>query len=124
MTDSVLLLQTTERLLTQVVPGTRGLWPRTAALILRAALEEELDEFWLRTEPSVAAANTRAQLLLLRQYADAEVADRAASAWHGLSRACHHHAYELAPEAQELRSWLNAVTQVKLRLNPDRGASP
>ena len=92
--------------------------------MLEVMQEEELDEFWLRTEPSVAAANTRAQLLLLRQYADAEVADRAASAWHGLSRACHHHAYELAPEAQELRSWLNAVTQVKLRLNPDRGASP
>ena len=33
-------------------------------------------------------------------------------AWTGLSRAGHHHAYELAPTAAELRSWHAAVIQL------------
>jgi hypothetical protein len=31
------------------------------------------------------------------------------SAWHGLSRACHHQVYELSPTATELERWLDAV---------------
>lgn len=54
----------------------------------------------------------RAQLLVLRTKAGGDVARQAAAAWHGLSRACHHHAYELAPTAAELRGWLEAVRAV------------
>jgi hypothetical protein len=116
MTDSDVLLEAADRLLTEVVPGTRGLWPRIVALVVRAALEQELDTFWLRMEPSIAQASTRAQLLLLTEFAGVETARDAADAWHGLSRASHHHAYELAPEAGELRTWLITVERVKLAL--------
>ena len=30
-------------------------------------------------------------------------------AWGALSRACHHHPYELAPTAGELSGWIEAV---------------
>jgi hypothetical protein len=49
----------------------------------------------------------RVQLIFLRTYlGDAELAGRAGHAWSALSRACHHHAYELAPTAAELEGWL------------------
>ena len=112
MTGEASLLETADRLLREVVPGTRGLWPRTVAFLARAAVEHELAGFWARVQPEVAAAPMRAQLLLLGQYAGPEVARDAADAWGGLSRACHHHAYELAPTAPELREWLTTVQRV------------
>jgi uncharacterized protein YukE len=36
----------------------------------------------------------------------------AREAWPGLAGAAHHHAYELAPNASELRGWHTAVTQL------------
>jgi len=36
----------------------------------------------------------------------------AREAWLGLAGAAHHHAYELAPNASELRGWHTAVTQL------------
>jgi hypothetical protein len=107
--DSQELLATADRLLREVVPGTRGVWPRTVAFVVRAALEQELVAFWQRCEPEVVAVPMRSQLLLLASYADAAVAREAAQVWGGLSRGCHHHAYELAPTAVELRGWLESV---------------
>lgn len=115
MTDAEVLLDTADRLLTEVVPGTTGLWPRTVALATRAALELELDAYWARVRPEVAAAPARAQLLLLTSYAGADVARDATQAWHGLSRGSHHHAYELAPTAAELRDWLDTVRRLVAR---------
>jgi hypothetical protein len=40
---------------------------------------------------------------------DADLAARAGHAWSALSRACHHHPYELAPTAAELQGWLAVV---------------
>lgn len=112
MSDTDVLLDTADRLLTAVVPRTRGVWPRAAAFAIRAALEIGLNAYWERVQPEVARAPARSQLLLLRSYAGPEVAAEAVEAWHALSRACHHHAYELAPTAQELRGWLQAVRRV------------
>jgi L-arabinose isomerase len=36
----------------------------------------------------------------------------AREAWLGLAGAAHHHAYELAPTAAELRTWHSEVTQL------------
>lgn len=36
--------------------------------------------------------------------------------WATLSRAAHHHAYELAPTSAELRGWLDDATDVVTRL--------
>ena len=65
----------------------------------------------------------RLQLLLLPLYAgsgpastDAASASDAVSlareAWLGLAGAAHHHAYELAPNASELRGWHTSVSQL------------
>lgn len=117
MSESDQLLRSADRLLKDVLPGTRGLWPRTVALIVRAALELELDAFWSRVQPEVAAAPKRSQLLLLPAYADRAVAEQAADAWYSLSRGTHHHAYELAPTAHELRTALKAVDRIREALN-------
>lgn len=106
------LLATTDQLLSTVVPGTRGRWPRACAWLTRLALEQALDEFWARTLPAGADCSMRAQLLLLPGYADAATVAAARDAWFGLAPATHHHAYDLAPTAGELRRWHDLVSQV------------
>lgn len=112
MTEAEDLLAQADHLLVTGDPAARGWWPRTAAFLIRAALEEELRAFWDRTEPGTAEASMRAQLLVLATTAPpgAETARDAAATWHALSRACHHHPYELAPTAAELRTWHTAVS--------------
>lgn len=109
MTGSAELLAEADRLLRAQTSDAGGWWPRTVAFIVRAALEQELRSYWDRTAPGTDHVSMRAQLLVLRSKASGDVAREAAAAWHGLSRACHHHAYELAPTAAELRGWLEAV---------------
>ena len=103
------LLAEADRLLTAVVPGTRGRWPRACAWLTRLALEQALDEYWLRVLPESVNCGVRPQLLMLPQYAGASTAAGAAEAWYGLARATHHHAYDLAPTAAELRRWHELV---------------
>jgi hypothetical protein len=110
------LLAAADEMLTSPVPGLGSLWPRACALLIRLALEQTLDRYWARALPSAAECSMRAQLLLLPLYADAGGASGAASlareAWLGLAGAAHHHAYELAPTAAELRGWHAAVSQL------------
>jgi hypothetical protein len=114
------LLDAAERLLAPPEPGaaggTRGHWPRTCALLTRLALENALDEYWGRVLPSAAGCPMRVQLLLLPRYAGREAATLARESWPGLSRAAHHHAYELAPTAGELRDWHAAVRRASAML--------
>lgn len=86
--------------------------PRAASYLARQALEQSLEEFWQHRAPGVERASAGAQLLCLRSYADEEIAEPAAHAWHALSRACHHYAYELAPTGQELNNWITDVERV------------
>ncbi len=111
MTTSELLAEA-DRLLATVVPGTRGRWPRSCAWLIRLALEKTLDSYWARVLPEAAECGMRPQLLLLPAYAGSDIAERARDAWMGLARATHHHAYELAPTATELRNWHRVVTQL------------
>jgi hypothetical protein len=115
MTPTDLLAQA-DRLLTTVVPGTRGRWPRACAWLTRLALEQALDEYWSRTLPEAAKCGVRPQLLMLPRYAGAGTAAQAAEAWYGLARATHHHAYDLAPTAAELRRWHDLVRTVVIQL--------
>jgi len=110
------LLDEADRLLSAVVPGTRGRWPRACAWLIRLALERALDDFWARALPEAATCGMRAQLLLLPRYAGAATADEARQAWLGLARATHHHAYDLAPTAAELRRWHGHVRALTERL--------
>lgn len=114
--DVDVLLVTSDRLLREALPGTRGVWPRVVAFAVRAALELALDDFWGRVEPDVAASPMRSKLLLLEAYADQTVARSTSELWHELSRATHHHAYDLAPTAPELRTWYDEVVELRRRL--------
>jgi hypothetical protein len=110
------LLAESDRLLSTVVPGTRGRWPRACAWLTRLALEQALDEYWSYALPEAVNCGVRPQLLILPRYADASTAALAAEAWYGLARATHHHAYDLSPTATELRRWHDLVRAVVTEL--------
>ena len=102
-----------------------GTWPRAVAFVTRQALEDAVDEVWRRRGIALTAADARAQLLCLESYlGDADLAASCRYAWHALSRACHHHPYELAPTATELERWINVVSSLTDRLALDKGERP
>jgi hypothetical protein len=106
------LLISANRLLTGTGLDTHARWPIACALLIRLALEQALDSFWARCEPTAAACSMRAQLLILPQYAPNEVAAAVREAWAGLAHAVHHHPYELAPTGAELRDWHQLVCRI------------
>jgi hypothetical protein len=104
------VLAMARQLLRKPEARTAGLWPRAAALLARQSLEMALDMFWKSKRPGLELCNTHAQLLCLRQYwPDKDEAGLIHHAWVALSRACHHHPYELAPTAGELERWFEVV---------------
>ncbi|MBF6299347.1 hypothetical protein IU459_17610 [Nocardia amamiensis] len=98
-------LETVDLLLAGAVTDAGGLWSRATAWILRIALEQAVDEVWLRLAPALVRCPMRAQLIALRAFAGPDVAARVAVLWAALSRAAHHHDYELAPSVTDLRRW-------------------
>ena len=100
-------------MLARVDPDTAGLWPRASALLARQALEASVQRLWRRRALDLPGCSMRVQLICLRIYlGDADLAARASHAWSALSRACHHHPYELAPTAGELRVWFGVVEEL------------
>ncbi|GII22722.1 hypothetical protein [Planosporangium mesophilum] len=94
-----------------------GWWPKACACLIRLALEGGIDAFWQRLSPPVAVcANGRTKHLMLRRY-DRTVARRVSFAWAALSSATHHHCYEMAPTAGELRRLHTEVTALLATLN-------
>lgn len=94
-------------------PTTVGLWPRASALLARQALEAAVHRLWEHRRLDLQDCSMRVQLICLRTYlGDADLAARAGHAWSALSRACHHHPYELAPTAAELQRWLSVVEEL------------
>ena len=85
----------------EVLDGTISLGPRTArtaALLARLALEDWLNEesaSWSCGQDEPPTTNSK--LVVLGRNRGVEVGERARRAWHSLSRAVHHHAYELQP---------------------------
>lgn len=116
------LLGMAGRLLGRAEPATAGLWPRASALLGLQALEASLLRLWKRRALDLHVCTMRTQLICLRTYLeDAALAARAGHAWSALSRACHHHPYELAPTSTELGSWLSVVGELVERVD---GAPP
>ena len=102
-----------ERLLRRANPATAGLWPRASAILALQALEASLLGLWERRTLDLRDCSMRTQLICLRTYLeDAPLAARAGHAWSALSRACHHHPYELGPTAGELQSWFSVVGEL------------
>lgn len=82
---------------------TAGIWPRAAAVLARQAIELALDHLWQLRAPGLGYTPYRCQLLCLSTFlGDEELAERTAVAYWALSRALHHHPYELAPTHTEL----------------------
>ena len=97
--------------------ATAGLWPRASALLALEALETGLSRLWEHRAIDLRGCSMRTQLICLRSYLeDARLAARAGHAWSALSRACHHHAYELAPTSGELDSWFRVVGELVERV--------
>jgi hypothetical protein len=99
--------------------ATAGVWPRAAAFLARQALEAALDELWEADSATrgLSQCTGRSQLACLPSYVDARTARQIAYVWTALSKACHYHAYELAPTAAELTSWFQAVDQLLARIS-------
>jgi hypothetical protein len=111
------LLDAAAELLAGPPPSMRRCWQRACASLTRAALERSLSSYWERIEPSMVNRPMRHQLLALPVFAkDDETAAIARAAWHGLSRAVHHHTYELPPTVAELHGWHSDVTVLLSRL--------
>jgi hypothetical protein len=107
------LLDMAGRLLDRADPATAGLWPRASALLALQALEASVARLWERRTLDVGGCSMRTQLICLRRYLeDASLAARTGHAWSALSRACHHHPYELAATSTELASWFAVVDEL------------
>ena len=110
LTDTRATLQLARDLLSRADPATAGLWPRAAALLIRQALEEAVDAYWTTRQVPLESVSTQTQLVCLRMMtADNALRGQLHEAWGSLSRACHHHPYELAPTVEELAAWIDVV---------------
>ncbi|GAA5041725.1 hypothetical protein [Nocardia callitridis] len=109
-------LHTVDLLLAGSVTDAGGLWSRATAWILRIALEQAVDEVWLRVEPALMRCPMRAQLIALRTFAGQDEAAQVATLWAALSGAAHHHDYELAPSVTDLRRWREQTAKIADRL--------
>lgn len=105
-----------EALLTHSSGAPEGVWPRATAWVLRLSLEEALRSLWRSVAPQLEACPMRAQLLALTKFVNPNVAQSVRALWHALSRVAHHHAYELAPTATELRTWQRETRRIATEL--------
>jgi hypothetical protein len=113
------LLDAAGRLLDQPTPSMRQCWQRSCACLTRVALEQGLEQYWHRMAPSLANRPMRHQLIALPSFTGPEVARHLCAVWNGLSRAMHHHAYELPPTVAELYDWRRSVAQLLTDLNEE-----
>lgn len=80
-----------------------------AAFLARQAFEDTIVALCRASGATVDRASMRSKIIVTRVLHGDEVGDCAALGWAGLCRACHHHAYELAPAADEVTRWLDLV---------------
>jgi len=107
------LLHAARHLLDKPDAKTIGVWARAVAYLSRQALECLLDELWCKRAPGTERVSTRAQLICLPCFLGNDLLARQITCtWNGLSHACHHHSYELAPTSTELRSWLGVIGEL------------
>jgi hypothetical protein len=99
--QAALLAYADDVLAGRIALGARG--PRAAAVLARLAFEDWLDEQsgWAPTD--VSRPTTTSKLVVLGALRGGELGERAQRVWHGLSLACHHHAYELQPSTAEVK---------------------
>lgn len=84
--------------------STVSAWPRAAALLTRQALERAFTTYWRTKLPGAERLSMRAQFDCAETYLGRELAGEMSYTWHALSRATHHHPYDLDPTRDELAS--------------------
>lgn len=98
---SLRLLDLAEQVLNgEVSLGPRG--PRVAAVMTRSAFEDWVQWMCASWMGQGRWPTMRSRLIVLRTLHDPSIGADAERLWHGLSRACHVHAYELQPSATEV----------------------
>jgi hypothetical protein len=110
MTDRAALLDYADELLDGAF-GLGASGPRTAALLACCALEDWLDEQsadWCHAVPGYGPT-TNSKLVVLGTRQGVEFGERAMQLWQALSRAVHHHAYELQPSVAEVKHLVGRV---------------
>jgi hypothetical protein len=118
------LLTEAQRMLDEASPATVAIWPRAVALLTRQALEEALRSYWADHAPGAERLTMRAQLTCLRAYlSSADLARDVTFTWHALSRATHHHAYELDPTREELSSLVATTRRLVSAIGGGRRAT-
>ncbi len=93
---------------------------RGAALLARQALEAGLRDRWRAegaTVEGAAGASFREQILALRAI-DETTEQQTSHTWWQLTRACHHHHYELTPASSEVDGLLSDTQVVLGELAP------
>lgn len=114
MTPVELRLDHADRMLTGSRPD--GPWPRCAIWLIRIALERAVSAAWTARYPGPEIHQMRNQLLVLVKVVDNDTQYRIGVLWDALSRAGHHHHYELTPTTAEIRSWLDEARALIARL--------
>jgi hypothetical protein len=106
-------------------PESAGLWPRAAALLARQSIETSLEALWVSSAPGLETCSLRAQLACLPEYINRDLALHVGLTWSGLSAACHQHAFELAPTAEELQVWIHCCEELDTTVvSPPSPADP
>ena len=108
------LIEDARMVLQRDVEATQFVWPRAAAVLGRQSLEMSLDQLWIARAPGTEACSARVQLICLSSYLEPELAGAVGYAYSALSRACHHHPYELAPSQAEIERWLDTCERLAL----------
>lgn len=111
-TASQSLLKHARAVLDGTVRLPQSIATRAAAFLARQALEDTTRALCRRAGATIDRATMRSQLVIVRVLHGDQIADTANLAWTGLSNSCHHHAYELAPTVDEVRYWVNLVTDL------------
>ncbi|GAA1233145.1 hypothetical protein GCM10009676_15540 [Prauserella halophila] len=105
-----------------ILDGARGIpasqVTRAAAFVARQAVEDRMRQLCSDAGVEIPRANGRSRLIVLRELVDADVAEAAHTAWSGLSRYCHRHAFELSPTTDEVR---HLIRRARLLVEPSRG---
>lgn len=105
-------LAAAENLLSEARPETRGIWARAAAMLVRQALECLVGDRLDQRAMGARSANFRVQFLCLAWVGgNPDLAGRLSCTWAALSRANHHHGYELPPTETELRGWMTVARE-------------